>query len=61
MEALIASMSALGEDENRPPHMVLAPDFLASSDTVFHPGFKFRKPLPQVTGGGKAVTGLHVH
>jgi hypothetical protein len=30
-------MSALGEDENRPPHMVLAPDFLASSDTVVHP------------------------
>jgi hypothetical protein len=37
MEALMASMSALGEDENRPPHMVLAPGFLASSDTVVHP------------------------
>ena len=37
MEALMASMSALGEDENRPPHMVLAPGFLASSDTVLHP------------------------
>jgi hypothetical protein len=34
---LIASMSALGDEEKRPPHMVLAAGFLASSDTVFHP------------------------
>jgi hypothetical protein len=61
MEALIASMSALGEDENRPPHMVLAPDFLASSDTVFHPKFKLCKPLPQLSRQGKAATWLGAH
>jgi hypothetical protein len=49
MEALMASMSALGEDENRPPHMVLAPGFLASSDTVFHPIERVGQPLPQFT------------
>jgi hypothetical protein len=42
MEALIASMSALGDEEKRPPHMVLAPGFLASSDTLFHPGLRLR-------------------
>ena len=49
MEALMASMSALGEDENRPPHMVLAPGFLASSDTVLHPIERVGEPLPQFT------------
>jgi hypothetical protein len=36
MEALIASMSALGVEENRPPHMVFEDGFGVSSATVFH-------------------------
>jgi hypothetical protein len=37
----MASMRALGEDEKRPPHMVLAFGDLALSDTRLHPVVKW--------------------
>jgi hypothetical protein len=55
MEALMASMRALGDEEKRPPHMELAPDLLASSDTVFHPALRVQEPLPQVKREAKPL------
>jgi hypothetical protein len=52
----MASMSALGVDEKRPPHMELAAGLLVSFGTLFHPmdslHFAFatldrRRPSPQ--------------
>ncbi len=53
MEALMASMSALGVDENRPPHMVFADGFAVSSDTVFHPMDLLGLPLPHLAPLGQ--------
>src|SRR4051812_21208022 len=58
MDALIASMRALGEDENRPPHMVLVPDALASSLTGWDPGLLTgHLPLPHNRAGGQSNRG----
>ena len=53
MEALMASMSALGIDEKRPPHMVFAEGFAVLSDTVFHPMDLLGLPLPHLRAAGQ--------